>query len=153
MKYLILFLALVLLPSCATVQTHVSPVADIANAGGKVEESAHAIFVAAQQGNTTIVNGSPLVSRSALDLVALAVNKLGHLGLSLDDALGAYNAAKGAGSDTTKQVAAVQQVLSAIQQALNDVGKAIPSGTIAAIDQAATSVLGIIAQVKATVAL
>lgn len=140
--------ALATTPGCASVQTHVSPVADIANAGGKVEESAHAILEAAISANQTIVNGKPLLARAVLDDVALAVNKIGHAGLDLNAALNAYNAAKAAGSDTSKQAAAVQLALITIQQTLADIGKAIPNGTIAAVDQAAVAILGIIAQVK-----
>lgn len=140
--------ALSTMPGCASVQTHVSTVADLANAGGKVQESAHAILEAATQANATIINGQPMVARIVLDDVALAVNKIGHAGLDLDAALNAYNAAKASGGDVIKQSAAVRLALNTIQSALTDIGKAIPNGTIAAIDQAAVTILGVIAQIK-----
>jgi hypothetical protein len=137
------------LPACSHVKTNVSPVADVANAGGMIEDSAHAILVAAQRGNATIQpNGQPLVSRQALDDVALAVNRIGHLGLDLGAALNAYNAAKAAGSDTSAQKAAVQLVLASLNQALTDIGHAIPNQTIAAVDDGVNNILSILAQVR-----
>lgn len=136
-------------PACNKIRTNVSPVADVANAGGKIEESAHAILVAAQQGNATILaSGQPLVSRDQLDQVALAVNKIGHLGFDLGAALDAYNAATSAGSDLTAQKAAVSQVLASLSQALADVGHAVPSGTLDQIDAGIANILAILAQVR-----
>lgn len=162
MKRLILMLALALsvgatIPvataGCATVHTNVSPVADIANAGAKLQESAHVIFESAKTANATInpSTGQPIVSRPALDQVAMAVNKVGHLGLDLKAALDAYNAAKAAGADLTAQRAVVGQVLNALTQALQDIGRAIPPGIVQQIDQAASVILGVIAQVKGAV--
>jgi len=151
MKRLLLLLTLATtMAACAPVHTGISPVADVANAGAKIEDSAHAIFVAARDTNAAAPN---LVSRPALDQVAIAVNKIGHLGLDLKAALDAYNAAKTAGADLTAQRATVQQVLAALTQALQDVGKAIPPGTIQQVDQLATSILGVLSQVKAGVGL
>jgi hypothetical protein len=144
------------LPACASVQTHVSPVADIANAAGKVEESAHVILVEAQKANqipNPLKPGELLVNRGNLDRVAIAVNKLGHLGLDLDAALGDYNAAKAAGKDLTAVRAVVSKALADISTALGDVGEAIPNGTLAAVDQAVGSILGILATVKGVVGL
>lgn len=131
-----------------TVKTGVSPVADVANAGTKIEDTAQLIFTTASQ-----AQAAALISRTALDTVALAVNKVGHIGIDLNATLGAYNQAKAAGSDLTAQRAAVQTVLSTIEQSMADVGTAIPRGTLADIDNAATSILTIVAEVKGTVGL
>lgn len=133
---------------CASIHTNVSPVADVANAGAKIEDSAHAIFVSAQS-----AEASKLITRVQLDTVAIAVNKIGHLGLDLKASLDAYNVVKAAGKDLTVQRSAVQQVLAAITQAMADVGKAIPPGTVQQVDQLATSILGVVAQVQVGVGL
>ena len=143
---LVVGFAAVTVPACGGIKTNVSPVADVANAGGKVEDYAHVILTSAQYAQT-----AGIISRQALDDVALAVNKIGHVGLDLKAALDAYNAAKAAGSDLALQRAAVSQALAALSQALADVGQAVPSGTVSQIDQAAGNILGLIAQVKATV--
>lgn len=139
--------------SCATVRTNVSPVADIANAGAKIQETAHVIFESAKTANATInpSTGQPLVSRSALDQVAMAVNKVGYLGLDLKASLDAYNAAKAAGADLTRQATAVRAILDALCDTMHDVGAAIPPGIIKTIDDAAATILGIIAQVRGAV--
>jgi hypothetical protein len=154
---LLTFVSLVTLPTpgCAHIQTGLGPVADTANAAGKIEEEMHGILVEAQKANATPNpnTGQPLLSRSGLDQVALAVNKVGHVGLDLRAALDAYQAAKTAGSDVSLQRAAVQQILATVNQALADVGKAIPQGTLQAIDQLAINVLGFVAQIRVGVGL
>ena len=132
------------------VATGVSPVADIANAGGKIEDTGQAIFQAVIQARTA----SPtIVPQSAADAVAIAVNKLGHVGVALNGALTAYNTAKAAGSDTTQQKLAVQQVLTTVTSFLTDVGKALPAGTLATVDTLINTIIDIVAQVKLGVGL
>ena len=143
MKYLILVLALSF-SACASVNTGVSPVADIANAGGKIEETGQAIFQA------TIKSTVP---QTAKDAVALAVNKLGHVGLTLNNALTAYNSVKAAGGDLTAQRAAVQQALAVVSQFLSDIGKALPTGTLQAVDTLVGVIVDTVVQVKAGVGL
>lgn len=146
-----LVFVLLVMPAChPTIKTGVSPVADIENAGGKIQESAHAILVAVQQSHQA---NPTVITTSMLDLTALAVNKVGHAGLDLGTALDAYNQAKAAGSDTTQQKLAIATALNTITDALNSIGKAIPSGTLAAVDQLATSILGVVAQVKGATGL
>lgn len=135
-------------PACASVQTHVSPVADVANAGGKIEDAAHAILKAAET-----AQGTGLITRAALDDVAIAINKIGHLGIDLKAGLDAYNLAKASGVSTVAQVAAIQQVITTLNQTLADIGKAIPNKTIAAVDAAVTTIVTLIGVVKGTVGL
>lgn len=126
-----------------TVRTNVSPVADVANAGGKIQESAHVILVTAKS-----AHDQKLISDGALGITAIAVNKIGELGLDLKLSLDAYNVAKKAGSDTAKQKEAVNAVLTAMTATLADVGKAIPSGVLRRIDEAASTILQLIALTK-----
>ena len=146
---LLLAVALATAPACdKALKTNVSPVADVANAGGKIEDAAHVVLTTARQ-----AQGQGQISRAALDQVALAVNQVGHLGADLAAALDAYNAVKAAGGDLTLQRAAVQQVLGAVSSAMADVGQAIPSGTLQAVDAAVSSILSIVTQVKGVVGL
>lgn len=140
------------LSACGGVKiaTGVSPVADIANAGGKIEDTGQAIFQATIQARTA----SPtIVSQGAADAVAIAVNKLGHVGVTLNAALTAYNTAKAAGADTTQQKLAVQQGLTTVAAFLTDVGKALPTGTLQTVDTLVNTVIDIVAQVKLGVGL
>ena len=129
---------------CASVNTGISPVADIANAGGKIEDSGQAIFQAPIQST---------VPQAAKDAVAIAVNKLGHVGLTLNAALTAYNQVKAAGGDLTAQRAAVQQALATVSQFLIDIGTALPTGTLQAVDTIVTTIVTTVAQVKLGVGL
>lgn len=151
MKYLSLFLIGFLLSGCgAHVKTGISPVADIANAGGKIEESGQAIFQAVVKARAA----SPTtVSQKAADDVAIAVNKLGHAGLTLNAALAAYNTAKASGSNLTAQKATVQQALDVVQTFLTDVGKALPTGTLQTVDALVNVIIDTVVQVKAGVGL
>lgn len=149
MKYglaLCLALTLSFSPACAgSLKTNVSPVADIANAGGKIEESGQAIYKAVVQAHDLTPN---LVSQAIEDDVAIAVNKLGHGGLTLNAALTTYNAVKAAGGDLTKERAAVQQALGVVTQFLTEIGKALPTGTLQTVDTIVNTVLVTVAQVK-----
>lgn len=139
------FMLCIPLSGCgAHVKTGVSPVADIANAGGKIEESGQAIFKA------TIASTVP---QSAKDQVAIAVNKLGHAGLDLNVALNAYNTAKAAGKDLTAQRATIQQGLALVQDFLTQVGKALPPGTLQAVDALVAVIVNTVLQVKVGVGL
>ncbi len=145
MKYLTLLIVVGLCAGCAgTLKTNVSPVADIANAGGKIEDSGQAIFQA------TIKSTVP---QNVKNDVALAVNKLGHVGLTLNGALAAYNAAKAAGTDLTAVRAAVLQALGVVSTFLTDIGKALSPGTLQTVDALASTILSIVAQVKVGVGL
>lgn len=130
--------------ACATTNTGISPVADIANAGGKIEDSGQAIFQATIQST---------VPQAAKDAVALAVNKLGHAGLTLNAALTAYNQVKAVGGDLTAQRAAVQQALAVVNQFLADIGKALPTGTLQTVDSLVTLIFTTVSQVKLGVGL
>jgi hypothetical protein len=132
------------------VKTGISPVADIANAGGKIEESGQAIFQAVTKARVATPN---IVSQKAADDVAIAVNKLGHAGLILNDALTAYNTAKAAGTDLTVQKAAIQQELTVVNQFLTDIGKALPTGTLQAVDALVNTIIDAVLQVKVGVGL
>lgn len=152
MKFLVLCLSLSLMSvGCGfKVKTGVSPVADIANAGGKIEDSGQAIFQATIKARAA----SPtIVSQQAADDVAIAVNHLGHAGLDLNVALTAYNVAKAAGGDLALQKFNVQKELNIVNQFLTDIGKALPAGTLQAVDLIVTTVLQVIADVKVGVGL
>lgn len=146
---LILIVALASNAGCAwTIKTGVSPVADVANAGGKIEETAHVIL-------TTAVSSQKagVIPETAVDLVAIAVNRIGHLGLDLNAALGQYNKIKAAGGDVTAQRSLVSQTMALLTQTLADVGKAIPEGTVKTIDDAVSAILSIILSVDEAVRL
>lgn len=144
-----LLLGVLLFSGCAL--NPPSKVAAVADVATKIQSTANVILHAAVAANATVIpsTGKPLVSRQALDDVALAVNAIGRGGLTLKTALDDYNVAKAAGKDTSAQVAAVQKILADLNAALAQIGKAIPNGTVQAIDQAAVTILGLVAQVKA----
>lgn len=153
MKYALSVTSLCILALCvsvppsacgAKIKTNVSPVADVANAGGTIEESGQAIFQA------TIKSTVP---QKAKDDVAIAVNKLGHAGLTLNAALAAYNTAKAAGADLNAQRATVQQALDVVNTFLADVGKALPPGTLQAVDALVNIIINTVVQVKVGVGL
>lgn len=148
-KHLIVMFALVSM-SCGSLKTNVSPVADIANAGGKIEESGQAIFQAVIKARAATPN---VVSQKTADDVAIAVNKLGHAGLTLNASLTAYNAAKAAGSDLTAQRLAVQQGLAVVEQFMVEINRALPSGTLQTVDALVNTILGTVTQIKVGVGL
>ena len=142
---------------CGPVQikTGVSPVADIANFGGKVEQTGQEILqdalkarAATVQSQTVNPSAPTVVSAKAMIDIEIAVNKLGHGGRTLDDALGAYNAAKAAGGDVVKERAAVQAALKVVQDFLDNIGKALPTGTLQTIDILVNTIIDAVAQIK-----
>jgi hypothetical protein len=137
------------LPSCAT-NPPPTPVASVADSATKVEQSANVILHAAQTANATVVpsTGKPVISRDALDQVAIQVNKLGRLGTTLKSALDSYNAAKKAGADLTQQRLAVQQIVGEIASGINVVSGAVPPGTVSAIDNAVAAILSVLVDVR-----
>ena len=144
MKHILLAF-LLCMPACgARIKTNVSPVADIANAGGKIEDSGQAIFKAVVASN---------VPQTVKNDVALAVNKLGHAGLTLNASLTAYNTAKAAGPNTAAEKLAVQQALATVQDFLTNINKALPPGTLQEVDSLVNVILDAVAQVKLGVGL
>lgn len=143
------------LPACALSNPPQTKVATVADVATKIQQSATVILHAARDANAIILpsTGRPLVSRQQLDDVAIAVNKVGHLGLVVKSALDDYNAVKTAGGDLTAQRAVVQKAIGDVSAAMTAVGKAIPNGTLQSVDEAVTTVLGLVAQVKAGVGL
>jgi hypothetical protein len=151
MKYALLILALSF-TACGGVKiaTGVSPVADIANAGGKIEESGQAIFQAVVKANAATPT---IVTNKIEENVAIAVNRLGHAGLLLNAALTSYNAAKAAGTDLTAQKAAIQSELLIVDQFLTDIGRALPAGTLQTVDALVNVIVDAVLQVKTGVGL
>jgi hypothetical protein len=146
------------LPACSgnpKIQTGVSTVADISNAGGKIEQSANTVLKATQSLNaqTNPATKQPLVSQAVLDQVAMIVYRVGKLGLDLNTELSNYNAIKAAGKDITAAATAVQKTVGDLIQAFADIGKQIPDGTAKVIDEAVATAFSVIAQVKGLVAL
>ena len=130
------------------VKTGVSPTADIRNAAGKVEETGNVILktvVKAQQ------DMPDRIKRETVDQVALAINRLGHVGLDLNGAIDAYLAAKAAGKDITLSRAAVQKILTSVDDVMKEVGKALPPGTLQTVDQLVQQVLGLVIQIRTEV--
>lgn len=152
MKYLLLCCFLFLLPACGGVKvsTGVSPVADIANAGGKIETSGQAIFQAVIQARAASPGS---VGQVVVDDVAMAVNKLGHGGILLNSALSAYVTARNAGADLTAQRLGVQQALLTVNAFLTDIGKALPPGTLQTVDALVNTIITTVVDVKAGVGL
>ncbi len=128
-------------------------VGHVASAATNVELSADAILKAAQaaaQTPNTLKPGTMLVSGRQLDQVAIACDKIGRLGTALASALTDYNATKNSGQNTTALASAIQSMIADAVSALNSIGKIIPNGTVAAIDQAVTAALGVYASLKAS---
>lgn len=144
------FLSLCVLHGCAGNQT---PVANVASPAIKVEQTGSAILAAAQTANsqTNPITNKPVISTVQLDVVALACDKLGRIGTKIAQGLTDYNAAKAAGSNTAALALAIQGLVADATSALGSISNAIPNGTVAAIDQAVASALGLYAQIKAGV--
>lgn len=150
-KLLLLALVLSCVSACAT-NPPPTPVASVANVGGQIEATAHTIFTTAVSLNQNQIQNpvshALLVPTAAVDQVAIAVNKVGHLGIDLGNALDAYNLAKSGNKDLAEPRFAIQQLLNAVTQAMLDVGKAIPPGSVQQIDSLITTVMGLVAQFK-----
>lgn len=131
-----------------------TPVAAVADVATKIEQSANVALHSADMATSTpnpLKPGTMLVTRAQLDQVALLVDKVGRGGQLLASALRDYSAVKAAGGDLTAQRANIQQIIADLTTALNSIGTVIPSGTVAAIDQAVNDIIGLIVQVKAGV--
>lgn len=153
MKKLLLIALLLSTPMLAACpKAPPTPVATVADVGAKIEDTAHEIFTTAVSFNVNHVsgpNGKLLVPTDVVDHIAIAVNKVGHVGIDLKVALDLYNTAKANGKDLTGAKLAVQQALNIVTQAMADVGKVLPAGTVQQIDTLISNVLGLVAQVKA----
>lgn len=146
MKYLLALLVVGLCTGCAgTLKTNVSPVADIANAGGKIEDSGQAIFQATIKARAATPN---LVPQKVANDVALAVNKLGHAGLTLNAALTAYNVEKAAGRDVTAQRDAIQQGLAVVERFLTDITVAVPANIIPTVNQLLNTIIDAVTTIR-----
>lgn len=134
-----------------------TPVAAVADVGGRIEDTAHEIFTAAYTYNKNqIVNPvthNLLVPTPVVDQIAMAVNKVGHVGLDLNAALNAYNATKAAGKDPVAERAAVQRILDAVFAAMGDVQLALPPGIVTQIDELVVAVLKLVTTARAGVGL
>ena len=144
-KQMLIAVALLGLVAC---KPNLTPVAQIANVAGQIEATADTIVLAAAKAQQT-----NLLTTQQLAAVAIIGDIIGRTGKNLDAGLVAYNAAKAAGNDTTKLAVAIQQEIGVIVNALSDLGKQIPNGTVQAIDQGVVTILGLVAQVKAGLAL
>ena len=153
MRQFIIVALLLTFTGCSHNPPPPTPAAAVADAASKVEDSGTAILTAAQTANGQInpLNGKPVISTAQLDVVALACDKLGRLGSTLAKALTDYSAAKAAGANTAALAAAIVSMVNDATAALNTIGKSIPNGTVAAIDTAVTTALGLYATIKAGV--
>lgn len=136
--------------SCAGNQT---PIAAVAKPATSVEQTGSAILRAAQAAHaqTNPFTNQPIISTQQLDNVALVCDKLGRIGITLAKALSDYSALKAAGGNTAALAVAIQSLVADATAALDTIGKSIPNGTVAAIDQAVTEALGLWAQINAGV--
>ncbi len=137
-------------PACSRLQPNLTPIEQVENISGQIESTVDQLVLGAKAlnvSNPTVMTDARLVS------VAIFGDKIGREGTDLSTAITAYNNLKAAGSDTSLQVAAIQKIIASISQGCADLGKAIPNGTIAAVDQTITSILTLIAQVKVGVGL
>ncbi len=141
--------------ACAHPDPTVTPptaVASAADVATKLQASANVILHAADAAGKTanpLANGTPLLSTRQVDLVAVDVYKLGKAGKRLKAGFDDYNAIKQAGGDLSAQRVAIQQAIADAVEALHDVSLAVPSGTVAAIDQGVADALAVIAAIKA----
>ena len=143
-----LFLVALLFSGC---HANLTPVANLADYATQVTQTAGLVLQAAQTAQATInpVTGKMLITTPQLDAVALACDKIGREATTLAKALTDYNAAKTAGTSTALLSASIQGLVGDAVNALQTIGKAIPSGTVAQIDSAVTSALGLYAQIQA----
>jgi len=158
MKKVLLLLLLCSTPLLAACpHTPPTPVAVIADTGGRIEDTAHEIYTAAYTYNKNqIVNPvthNLLVPTPVVDQIAMAVNKVGHVGLDLNAALLSYNQVKASGQDPVTQRAAVQRLLDSVFSAMGDVQRALPPGIVTQIDELVVAVLKLVTQVKGQVGL
>lgn len=149
MKSLALVFALAFVMSgCAA---NLTPAAAVADTATKAIQSASIILKTAQTAHAQInpMNGKPVVSTAQLDQVALVADKLGRVGSLLSKTLSDYQSAKAAGTSTVALVAGIQSLVGDAMNALNEIGKAVPNGTVAAIDHAVAQAFGLYAQIRA----
>ena len=132
-------------------------VATIADTGGRIEDTAHEIFTAVvtynKNQNVNPVTHNLLVPTPVVDQIAIAVNRIGHVGLDLNAALLAYNQTKAAGKDPVLERLAVQRLLDAVFSAMGDVQKALPPGVVTQIDELVVTVLKLVNTARAGVGL
>ncbi len=131
------------LPACATFHAAPTPVAGVADIASRIEDSAVTLLQ-----YTVTAQKQGLVSEAQVDVVAIAVDKIGRAGLDLRIALDDYKAVKAAGKDVSAQLANVQRIVGDINTSLALIGKAIPSGTVATIDQAVVAIVNILATIQ-----
>lgn len=127
-------------------------VAALADVVTKLQASGNVILKSADTAAKTpnpLNPGTTLLTVRQVDVVAINVYKLGRAGKRLKKGLDDYSAVKAAGGDLNAQRAAIQQAVADASDALHEVGVAVPSGTVAAIDAAVADALGIIAAFRA----
>lgn len=123
------------------------PVQTVAGLGTQVETDLTTILTTAQA-----LQGQGVITRGQLDQLALVVDKAGREGQTLAQALTDYDALVAAKGDTTALVASIQGMITDITTALNGIGQTIiPTGTVATIDQAVATAVGLVLQIKAGV--
>jgi hypothetical protein len=147
---LILSLALASVPVVAC-GGNKPPIVVVADATTKAEKVGLTILKAAQSAHY-IVNPTthqPLVSTGQLDRVAIYCDKLGRLGTDLSNGLKSYKAAKAAGTDSTAFASNIKALVAEAVQALQDIGKEVPKGTLSTIDEAITDGLAVYATIRA----
>lgn len=149
MKTLALVFALAFVISGCGAQ--LTPAAAVADTATKAIQSASVILKTAQTAHaqTNPMTGKPVVSTVQLDQIALAADKLGRIGSLLSKTITDYQAARAAGASTVTIVAAIQALVGDAMSALNEIGKSVPNGTVAAIDQAVASAFSLYAQIRA----
>lgn len=135
-----------LITTASLCSPNLTPSQNLANIAANIEQTADQMVLAVDALNKS----NPTVVTDKIDVaVALAGDKVGRAGADLSNTLMAYSNLKNAGGDTAAQVLQIQNLISSITQAFSDMGKTIPNGTIVSIDQSVTTILGMVAQIKA----
>jgi hypothetical protein len=126
---LTLAVTLAVSPACVHFSKAATPEQKVADVVSKVESSATQLLKIAQTAQTDGV-----ISKDQLDHVALAVDKIGHLGVDLNVELQDYSKLKAAGKDVAKVVALIDTTKANLLTTLSDLGVNFPPSVKAGID-------------------
>ena len=133
-------MAAVLVVGC---HAHLTPVGNLANVAGQIVDTADRLLTLAEQ-----QHGLHVVTDQQLAAVAVACDRIGREGQTLKAGIDAYTTAKTAGGDVSVQKAAITALVQDIAEAVGQIGRAIPSGTVQQIDTLVSNILDFVAQIR-----
>ena len=131
--------------ACASTLT---PEENIASLSTRVVGTFTAVLTAIQQAHAATPS---LVTEAMVDQVAVAGNALGRDAEALAAELQQYDALQAAAGNTATIVGAIQSTIADLNAQLATVGRAVPHGTVGAIDAAVAQAIGLVSQIQAGV--